>query len=150
MNVELSNTTWPGSGRIALLYALVGLIATIANLAVQMAVIAWWSGSYRVELSIALGTAAGLPLKYVLEKRWIFDFRAASLGRDARLFALYTFLGIFTTALFWGVEYGFHFVFRTDEMRYLGGAIGLSLGYWVKYHLDRRFVFVNPRDGISR
>jgi hypothetical protein len=26
-------------------------------------------------------------------------------------------------------------------MRYLGALIGLAIGYWAKYHLDKRFVF---------
>lgn len=26
-------------------------------------------------------------------------------------------------------------------MRYLGGAIGLTLGSYIKYNLDKRFVF---------
>jgi hypothetical protein len=26
-------------------------------------------------------------------------------------------------------------------MRYVGALIGLGLGYWAKYHLDKRFVF---------
>lgn len=57
---------------------------------------------------------------------------------------LYTFTGVFTTALFWGIEFGFQSLFGTDAMRYLGGAIGLTLGYIIKYRLDKRFVFV-PR-----
>ena len=26
-------------------------------------------------------------------------------------------------------------------MRYVGGVIGLAIGYWAKYRLDKRFVF---------
>jgi hypothetical protein len=26
-------------------------------------------------------------------------------------------------------------------MRYLGGLIGLAIGYWTKYRLDKRYVF---------
>ncbi len=26
-------------------------------------------------------------------------------------------------------------------MRYLGGVIGLAIGYLTKYHLDKRYVF---------
>ncbi|HMU91334.1 MAG TPA: GtrA family protein, partial [Pseudomonadales bacterium] len=31
--------------------------------------------------------------------------------------------------------------FATKEMRYLGGIIGLAIGYLAKYHLDKRYVF---------
>ena len=40
------------------------------------------------------------------------------------------------------VEYAFHWLFGVDAMRYAGGALGLALGYLVKFRLDRRFVFV--------
>ncbi len=94
-------------------------------------------------LSILVGTAAGLPIKYVLEKRHIFSFKADSLTHDGSIFVLYSLMGVVTTALFWGIEYAFHLVFITDAMRYLGGVIGLTLGYFIKYHLDKRFVFIN-------
>ena len=32
-------------------------------------------------------------------------------------------------------------VFETKEMRYLGGVLGLAIGYLAKYHLDKRYVF---------
>jgi hypothetical protein len=28
-------------------------------------------------------------------------------------------------------------------MRYIGGVLGLSIGYYIKYQLDKRFVFVD-------
>ena len=36
---------------------------------------------------------------------------------------------------------GHHHIFETKEMRYLGGVIGLAIGYLTKYHLDKRYVF---------
>ena len=128
--------------RIAMLYAVFAVIATVVNIGGQALVIWLYQGAYAVPLSILVGTAVGLPVKYVLEKRHIFSFAADNLAHDGRMFALYSFMGIFTTALFWGVEWAFHATFGTDAMRYLGGAIGLSLGYAIKYHLDKRFVFV--------
>ncbi len=127
--------------RIAVLYAVFAVIATAVNIGCQALVIWLYKGSFAVPLSILVGTAAGLPIKYVLEKRHIFSFESDNLAHDGRLFALYSFMGVFTTALFWGVEYSFQQVFGTDAMRYLGGAIGLTLGYIIKYHLDKRYVF---------
>jgi putative flippase GtrA len=128
--------------RIALLYAVFAALATAANLGTQALVIWAYQGPYAVPLSILVGTAAGLPIKYVLEKRHIFDFKADDLAHDGRMFFLYTAMGVFTTLLFWGVEYGFHLAFGTDLMRYVGGAIGLSAGYVIKYQLDKRYVFI--------
>lgn len=56
--------------------------------------------------------------------------------------ALVINLGILTTCVFWGMEIGFDFVFSTIHMRYAGAAIGLGLGYFFKYQLDKRYVFV--------
>jgi hypothetical protein len=33
---------------------------------------------------------------------------------------------------------------RTDAMREIGAVIGLAIGYFVKYNLDKRYVFCNP------
>ena len=50
-------------------------------------------------------------------------------------------MGVVTTLIFWGFEFTFEYLFRTKFMRYLGAVIGLSIGYFIKYNLDRRFVF---------
>ena len=52
-------------------------------------------------------------------------------------------MGVFTTAIYWGVEYAFHLIFATDTMRYVGGVIGLAIGFYVKYQLDKKYVFVS-------
>ena len=46
-----------------------------------------------------------------------------------------------TTVIFWGFEFGFDHLFATKEMRYLGGILGLAIGYLSKYFLDKRYVF---------
>jgi len=52
-------------------------------------------------------------------------------------------MGVITNFIFWGVEVAFDYTFKTIPMRYTGGVIGLSIGYWMKYQLDKRFVFIN-------
>lgn len=131
-----------GVARITFLYSIFALLATIANLLTQAIVVWVYPGPYLVETSVLAGTAAGLPIKYTLEKYHIFKFESDDLTHDGKLFIKYSFLGIFTTALFWGTECAFQWVFGTDLMRYLGGAIGLAMGYFIKYHLDRHFVFI--------
>ncbi|MDD5365278.1 MAG: GtrA family protein [Gallionellaceae bacterium] len=130
--------------RIAFLYTVFAALATGVNLGSQAVVIWLYGGRHAVELSILAGTASGLPVKYILEKRHIFGFRTENLAHDGRLFILYSGMGVFTTALFWGIEYAFHLAFGSDAMRYLGGVIGLTLGYVIKYRLDKRYVFVAP------
>ena len=52
-------------------------------------------------------------------------------------------MGVVTTLIFWGTEYAFHLIYDTDLMRYVGGIVGLAVGFYVKYQLDKKYVFVN-------
>ena len=54
-------------------------------------------------------------------------------------------MGIVTTLIFWGFEFSFGYFFETKQLRYLGGVIGLSIGYLAKYQLDKRYVFTGMR-----
>lgn len=127
--------------RIASAYAAFALIAMAANIAAQDITIRLYPARHALVLSVLVGTAVGLAVKYVLDKRYIFRFRTDDALHDGRLFVLYASMGLITTAIFWGVEFAFHVAFGTDAMRYLGGAIGLTIGYIAKYRLDKRFVF---------
>lgn len=129
------------SSKLAVSYAIFALIATAANIGAQELVIRTYSGSFDILTSVIVGTGVGLVVKYILDKRYIFHFRARSVAHDTQTFALYTIMGLATTVIFWGFEFGFHHIFETKEMRYLGGVIGLVIGYLTKYHLDKRYVF---------
>ena len=50
-------------------------------------------------------------------------------------------MGILTTLIFWGTETIFWLIWQNENMRELGAVLGLSLGYSIKYNLDKRFVF---------
>jgi len=127
--------------RLAITYAILALIATAANIGAQDLVIRGYSGAYDVLLSVAAGTGIGLVVKYVLDKRYIFRFQARHARHDASTFALYALMGLFTTVIFWGFEFAFDRFFETKEMRYVGGVLGLAIGYVSKYRLDKRYVF---------
>jgi putative flippase GtrA len=127
--------------KLPFLYAILALIATAANLGAQEAAIHVYDGPLHVVFSVAIGTVAGLATKYVLDKRYIFGFRARSAAHDARTFARYTMTGVATTLVFWGFEFAFDALFETKAMRYAGAVIGLAIGYVLKYRLDKRHVF---------
>jgi putative flippase GtrA len=132
--------------RLAALYALFGAVATAANLGAQAAAHGVWRPAAGAPdlaywVALAFGTGVGLVVKYALDKRWIFDDRSAGVAAHSRRFSLYTLMGLFTTAIFWGMQTGFFMLWRTETMLYVGGALGLAIGYVVKYRLDRRFVF---------
>ena len=132
--------------KIAVLYTLFAVLSTAINIGSQMLSIWIYEGPLSVEISILVGTAMGLPLRYFLEKRYIFNFTSKNLVHDGKLFIFYSAMGVITTLIFWGTEYFFHLVYDTDLMRYFGGIIGLSIGFYVKYQLDKKYVFVNSFD----
>lgn len=129
------------SSKLAINYAIFALIATAANIYAQDLVIRTYSGAYNILASVIVGTGVGLFIKYILDKHYIFRFRASSVVHDTQNFVLYTIMGLATTAIFWGFEFSFHQIFETKEMRYFGGVIGLTIGYLTKYQLDKRYVF---------
>ena len=136
--------------RIAVLYTAFAVLSTVINIGSQMLSIWAFKGPYSVEISILVGTAAGLPLRYFLEKRYIFNFKSQNLKHDGKLFVFYSAMGVITTLMFWGTEYAFHLIYDTDFMRYFGGVIGLAVGFYVKYQLDKKYVFVSQNSEIQQ
>ena len=127
---------------IAIRYTIFALFATIVNIASQDICLRIYAGIYAMLVSVLVGTAAGLVVKYVLDKRYIFQYQVKSVAHDTRIFALYASTGLITTGIFWGFEFGFDALFHSLPLRYLGGVIGLAIGYYVKYRLDRKYVFL--------
>ncbi|MBY8974428.1 GtrA family protein [Rhodobacteraceae bacterium NNCM2] len=127
--------------RIAFLYALFAVIAAAVNLAFQRLSLSLYDQAYGLAIAIGVGTMAGLVVKYVLDKRWIFADFSTGMSAHTKRFGLYTLMGVVTTAIFWGTEVAFYEYWGTDRMREVGAIIGLTIGYVVKYQLDRRYVF---------
>jgi putative flippase GtrA len=101
-----------------------------------------YSGQYSLYLAMFWGTLAGLIVKYILDKKYIFQFQTKDIKEDSFKFILYSLMGILTTLIFWGFELTFNAVFSLDSAKYVGAVIGLSIGYMTKYQLDKRYVFV--------
>ncbi len=126
---------------LALRYTLFAASATLVNLFTQESVVRLYGGAYALYVSIAIGTVTGLVCKYLLDKHYIFAYQTQGHRDNLGRFTAYTLTGGFTTALFWGLELGFDYWFGTRLARYSGAVLGLSIGYAVKYRLDKRFVF---------
>ncbi|MGL3607527.1 GtrA family protein [Rhizobium sp. G187] len=130
-------------------YAVFAAIATIVNLGAQRLVLQAGEGALFFAAAVFIGTLAGLVVKYLLDKRWIFADTSTGISEHGRKFSLYTAMGIVTTAIFWGMETSFWLIWGTEMMREIGAVIGLAIGYIVKYNLDRRFVFNRPLEGLT-
>jgi len=128
-------------------YTLFAIVATLANIGSQDITTRLYQGRFDITLSVLVGTAVGLLVKYILDKKYIFKYRVANLAHDTRTFLLYISMGIITTLIFWGFEFTFEYLFETKALRYLGGVIGLCIGYVVKYQLDKRYVFTGMQPG---
>jgi hypothetical protein len=127
--------------RLVALYAWFAILAIAVNFAAQFLVETFYFGSFKIWVALVVGTGAGLVLKYVLDKTYIFRFQTKSATHDLRLIVFYGLFGLITTTIFWAGELGFEAAFHNLTMRYVGGGLGLILGYYLKYQLDKRFVF---------
>lgn len=134
---------------LVLRYTAFAVLATFANLATQRVVLLGGNDIWVYSLALFLGTATGLVVKYALDKRWIFGDTERSVQHHSRTFSLYTLMGVLTTAIFWGTQTTFWWIWQTDGMRELGAVLGLSVGYVVKYKLDQRYVFSKPNHKVT-
>ena len=122
-------------------YALFALASTIVNILFQWLSFFAYEGFLSLYLAMFVGTLAGLILKYVLDKKYIFFHTPKSKKDDGKKFMLYSLMGVFTTFIFWGFEIWFDYMYESKNAKYVGAVIGLSIGYVVKYFLDKKFVF---------
>lgn len=128
---------------LILRYSAFAAMATLVNLATQELVLRILGrADLAVAVAVVAGTGTGLVVKYLLDKRWIFDDPSQAVATQ---FTLYTVMGLVTTAIFWGMVALFVAIWGTDLARIAGSLIGLSIGYVTKYKLDRRFVFTDAR-----
>jgi putative flippase GtrA len=124
-----------------ILYALFALIATTVNLLTQWPIFRIFQGKWVLFAALTAGTLSGLFTKYYLDKKWIFQYTPSSRQDDISRFGLYSLMGVFTTVIFWCTETGFYYLFEFSGAQYVGGALGVTMGYSTKYMLDKRFVF---------
>jgi putative flippase GtrA len=127
--------------RLVFWYAAFAAISIGANLGSQKLAFHLYQAAWAVPVSVCVGTAVGLIVKYLLDKAWIFRYEHRSVAHGVRTFALYVAMGLGTTFVFWIVEFAADAIFHAENARLAGGALGLTIGYVTKYHLDKRFVF---------
>jgi putative flippase GtrA len=122
-------------------YILFCVIATLVNLLTQRIFLDLTILENNYFIALLFGTITGLVTKYFLDKNYIFSDYDNSIKNNSKKFFLYTLNGVFTTFIFWGTESLFFFVYATALAREFGAVIGLSIGYFFKYRLDKKYVF---------
>ena len=123
------------------LFVLFALVSTLFNLLTQRVILSFKTTNLFFIIAILSGTIVGLIIKFFLDKSFIFFDKKNDISHLTKKFGLYTFMGIFSTLIFWGTEAFFWIIWRQENMRELGAILGLTIGYIIKYKLDKRFVF---------
>ena len=131
---------------IAIKYAVFATISTLFNLLLQYLSFLVYTGFGSLYIAMFFGTLAGLVAKYILDKKFIFYHIPKDNKDDAKKFILYSLMGVFTTIIFWGTEISFDALFQDPNAKYLGAVIGLSIGYVIKYFLDKKYVFIHKEE----
>ena len=131
---------------LAIKYTIFAVISTLFNLLFQYFSFLVYSDFGSLYMAMFFGTLAGLVAKYILDKKFIFYHETKNKKDDAKKFALYSLMGVFTTIIFWGTEITFDTLSQDPNAKYLGAIIGLSIGYVIKYFLDKKFVFIHKEE----
>ncbi len=128
---------------LTLRYVAFAIAATVGNLATQRLVMDAGDQTRGYYAALLAGTVVGLVIKYFLDKRWIFADSSSGMAAHGRNFSLYALMGVATTVIFWGSETLFWLTWGSQTARETGAILGLAVGYFIKYRLDRRFVFTS-------
>lgn len=96
-------------------------------------------------IGVGFGTGLGFIFKFIVDKFVVFEERLQESSREelqktGKQLSLYLGFAIITTLIYLGFELLFKITLSGDWYL-VGGLIGLSIGYTVKFILDRKFVF---------
>ena len=123
------------------LYFFFAAVSTIFNLLTQRMILSFNKTNLFFFIAISFGTLVGLTIKFFLDKSFIFFDKGQGLQHLIKKFGLYTSMGIYSTIIFWGTESIFWLIWRKENMREIGAILGLTIGYIIKYKLDKQYVF---------
>ncbi len=121
-----------------ILYVVFAAFAICLNMFVQNLMFALWPLGGAIFVAMPVGAGVALLTKYFLDRRYVF----ASERSASRIeFLKYALTGGFITAVFFVTEYAIWIIYQTDYARNVGIVIGMTVGYTLKYVLDRHFIF---------
>ncbi|MBN2533570.1 MAG: GtrA family protein [Spirochaetales bacterium] len=95
-------------------------------------------------IQLVAGTFLGFVTKFILDKFIVFKQKYIDMGHTFKQLLVYSLNALLTTAIFWGFELSFKYVFAFKHSELIGGFIGLAIGYTVKFFLDKKLVFTKP------
>ena len=119
------------------LYFLFALFAAPVNLIGQHISLNYHENLF---LAVIVGSALALVFKYILDSSIVFDGKKRI---NLKTFLTYACIGACITPIVWIVEVIFLNIFGTVFMRDVGAFLGLGIAYYIKYEIDKRYVFKN-------
>lgn len=91
-----------------MLYTAFAIVATLCNILAQDICNYLYSGDFSILISIIMGTGFELVVKYILDKKYIFQYKTETAGHNRHIFFPYIPLWASLLLLsFWGFEFGF-------------------------------------------
>lgn len=98
--------------------------------------------TYGLGLKVLCATIVAFLFKFLIDKRFIFQNKKDGITKNISQLLVYGFFAIFTTLIFWGTVFIFKLFLEKIIWEIVGSLIGLSVGYTLKFFLDKKFVFV--------
>ena len=113
----------------------------LINIISQRIIFTLNNSEYVFTMAIITGTITGFISKYYFDKNFIFKDKTSLILDKSKQILKYAYFAVFTTLIFWITEYVFWIIYYTHSAREIGAVIGLSIGYYLKYKLDKKYVF---------
>lgn len=123
---------------VGIKYCLFAFVSIACNMLAQLIIL---SLVHYIYLALFIGTGVGFFVKYFLDKKYIFYYETSDINQSIKNIFKYLLTSIFTTVIFWSFELFFYSYFG-GWLTYIGGAIGLIIGFIIKYKLDKKKVFL--------
>ena len=92
-------------------------------------------------MQMAIATIIAFVFKYLVDKIFIFKDNTKYLSKTHfKQVFLYGLFAVLTTLIFWFFELSFKYFFSFKNSHYIGALIGLTIGYTIKFFLDKKYL----------
>ena len=74
----------------------------------------------------------------------LFAVLSTVINIGSQMLSIWAFKGLYSdkVSILVGPEYVFHLIYDINFMCYIGGVIGFTFGFYVKYQLGKKYVFM--------
>lgn len=124
------------------LYFIFAIISIILNISIQELFFIFIGRESQVlAIAMVIATIVSFVFKYFMDKFYVFNSKSETKKEEVKKVFLYGFFSVFTTLIYMVVEFAFHISFSFQHKEELGAMLGLTIGYIVKYIIDKKITF---------